>query len=137
MKIELIRDDFTDKRTLGKLYVDGNYFGETCEDCDRHLENGQEEKVYGETAISRGLYKVVLSHSHHFGRILPEVLDVPGFSGVRIHGGNSAADSLGCVLLGRVRTADGVANCAATVQRLIDMIDAAEEAGEVVTLEVK
>lgn len=136
MKLEVIRDDFTDKRTLGKLYADGNYIGETCEDDDRHLESGG-DKVYGQTSIPRGLYKIILSHSHHFDRILPEVLDVPEFTGVRIHGGNTAADSLGCILLGKIRTADGIANCAATLQRLIDMIDAAEEAGEVVTLEIK
>lgn len=137
MKLELVRDDFTDLRTLGKLYVDGVYLGETCEDCDRHLENGQEEKVYGQTAIPRGLYKVILSFSQRFKKPLPEVLDVPGFTGVRIHAGNTAADTHGCPLLGRVRTADGVANCAPVVQRLIDMLETAEEAGEAVTLEVR
>lgn len=136
MKIELFRDDMNPERTLGTLYIDEIKIAETCEDADRHLEDGG-EKVYGKTAIPRGLYKVGLSFSHHFKRILPEVLEVPGYSGVRIHGGNSADDTLGCILVGRVRTANGIANCAATLQRIIDMIDEAEENGEAVTLEVK
>lgn len=135
MRLKVVRDDETPSRSLGKIYADDQYIGETCEDADRHLEDGG-EKVYGKTAIPRGLYKVVLSHSAHFGKMLPEVLDVPGYSGVRIHGGNTASDTLGCILVGRVRMADGIANCAATVQRIIDMIDNAEENGEVVTLEV-
>jgi hypothetical protein len=135
MKLKVVRDDETPARSLGKLYADDVYICETCEDADRHIEDGG-EKVYGETAIPRGLYKVVLSHSAHFNRTLPEILNVPRFSGVRIHGGNTAADSLGCILVGRVRMADGIANCAATVQRIIDMIESAEEHGEMVTLEV-
>lgn len=136
MKLQLIRDDFTDVRTLGKLYADGDYIGETCEDRDKHLEDDKNGKVFGETAIPRGLYKVVVSFSQRFKKPLPEVLDVPGFTGVRIHAGNTAADTHGCPLLGRVRTADGVANCAPVVQRLIEMIESAEDVGEVVTLEV-
>lgn len=135
MKLKVVRDDETETRTLGKMYADGQYIGETCEDDDRHLEDGG-EKVYGTTAIPRGAYKVQLSFSHHFGKALPELLDVPQFSGVRIHGGNGPADTLGCILVGRARTADGIAGCAQTVQRIIDMIENAEEHGEVVTLEV-
>lgn len=135
MRLKVIRDDETPERSLGKLYADDSYICETCEDADRHMEDGG-EKVNGQTAIPRGLYKVVNSYSHRFRKILPEVIGVPGFSGVRIHGGNSAADTLGCILVGRVRTENGIANCAATVQRIIDMIDNAEEHGEIVTLEV-
>lgn len=137
MKLELVRDVSTPDFTLGKLYADGVYLGETCEDCDRRLEVNPEGKVYGRTAIPRGLYKVILSYSQRFKRVLPEVLDVLGFVGVRIHGGNSADDTLGCPLLGKVRTATGVANCAAVVQRLIDLIQHAENIGETVTLEVR
>ena len=120
--------------TPGIIYLDNVKFGVTCEDEDRFLENVldsiKEAKVYGRTAIPRGLYRLTTSHSPHFdGKILPEVLDVPGFSGIRIHGGNRAEHSLGCILVGKVRTATGIAQCADVVQRVIDAIKFAEELG--------
>lgn len=122
--------------TLGKLYLDGKFFSESCEDEDRRLEEGG-VKVQTRTAIPRGKYKLVNSFSHHFQKVLPEVLDVPGFAGVRIHGGNRAEDSQGCILVGKVRTRDGIAQCAETVQRVIRTIDEATELGVEVLLEVK
>lgn len=127
--------------TPGVLYLQGVKFGVTCEDEDRHLEEAldriSEVKVYGRTAIPRGTYRLITSHSPHFGgKILPEVLNVPGFSGVRIHGGNRAEDSLGCILVGKVRTADGIAQCADVVQRVVNAIDSADEVGTETWLEV-
>ena len=119
--------------TPGKMYLDNVKFCETCEDEDRHLEDVlnsiKEAKVYGRTAIPRGTYRLTTSYSPRFGKVLPEVHDVPGFSGIRLHGGNRPEDSLGCVLVGKVRTATGIAQCADVVQRIIDAIDAAEELG--------
>lgn len=89
MLIEIIRDDEFPTRTFGKMFIDGRYFGETLEDTDREMEKGG-VKVYGESAIPRGRYPVTVSMSRRFGREMPEVLDVPGFSGIRIHGGNYA-----------------------------------------------
>lgn len=57
-------------------------------------------KVQDETAIPAGSYKMKISKSPKFGRLLPEILDVPGFSGIRIHKGNTAADSSGCLIIG-------------------------------------
>jgi hypothetical protein len=57
-------------------------------------------KVQDETAIPVGSYKMKISKSPKFGRLLPEILDVPGFSGIRIHKGNTAADSSGCLIIG-------------------------------------
>ena len=135
MNLELVRDTFGDTFTLGKLYADGVKLGETCEDKDRHLEAGG-EKVYGQSAIPRGRYAVSVTYSNRFRRPMPIIHDVPGFSGVRIHGGNSDADTLGCPLLGGLRTARGVARCAAPNAWLISLIEAAEERGEPVWLEV-
>ena len=87
MILELIRDEETPTRMFGKLFIDGRYFGETLEDTDREIEKGG-VKVYGESAIPRGRYPVIVSMSRRFGREMPEVLDVPQFSGIRIHGGN-------------------------------------------------
>lgn len=136
MKIEVIRDTLTHDASLGKMLVNGSFFGYTCEDKDRELETYPDRKVMHETAIPRGTYKVVVSFSHHFDRELPELLDVPGFTGVRIHGGNGPADTDGCVLLGRVRTADGCANCAERNTTLMNMIQQAEDAGEDVCISI-
>lgn len=134
MILELKRDGFI-QPNLGKLFVDGKLLGQTLEDQDRHLEDGG-EKIHGETAIPRGRYKVQLSFSRRFQRTMPEVLDVPEFKGVRIHGGNTEEDTEGCPLLGAVRTQTGVAQCGGVNQRLINLIEAAEIRGEEVYLEV-
>jgi hypothetical protein len=145
MKLTLKRDVFSDKFTLGTLSVNGKHLGFTCEDTDRHIEDDKDgdgnpidkgEKIYGQTAIPKGTYPVTLSFSHRFQKIMPEVLNVPNFSGVRIHGGNRADNTLGCPLLGSTRLGDGVANCAGVNKRLIELIQLAEDHGEEVTLEV-
>ena len=122
--------------TPGRMYFEQMAFCHTCEDEDRFLEKGN-VKVFGKTAIPRGKYRMITSQSQRFGRILPEVLDVPGFSGIRIHGGNTAEDSHGCILVGQVKTATGVAKCAETVNRIIDTIDDATELGIETWLEVE
>jgi hypothetical protein len=109
--------------TRGKMFLDDVYFCRTCEDEDRFLENGVTEKIYGCTAIPRGRYRLLTSFSNRFQRVLPIVLDVPGFEGIRLHGGNTAEDTHGCILVGRVPTATGVAQCKDTVQRVIDVIE--------------
>ena len=127
MNLRLFRDVCEEHYTLGVLSLDGQRIGWTCEDTDMHLEDDLEHvadnKIYGKTAIPRGRYRVVMSYSPRFKRRLPELLDVPGFSNIRIHGGNDADDTLGCVLLGFTRTADGCANCAGAMSLLIGLID--------------
>lgn len=87
MKLQLVRDDTPDSpHNFGKLYANGEYIGETLEDKDREGE----EKVDGDTCIPRGMYQVIVSRSARFNRRMPEVLAVPNFSGIRIHGGNYA-----------------------------------------------
>ena len=134
MIIELKRDGYI-QPNLGKFFIDGKYFCNTLEDPDRHLEEGG-IKVPKETAIPRGVFKVQLSFSNRFKRVMPEVLDVPGFAGVRLHGGNTEHDTEGCPLLGAVRTGAGVAQCGGVNERLINLIEAAEIRGDDVWLEV-
>lgn len=122
--------------TLGRLYLDNVFKCHTCEDEDRFLENGG-EKVNGKTAIPRGKYRLTTSFSNRFQRVLPVVLDVPGFTGVRIHGGNRAEDSSGCILVGSVRTKSGIAQCSSVVQWVIDQIDDAAELGIESWLEIE
>lgn len=144
MILTIVREPVTpakngrDAYTLGKLYIDNVYLCNTLEDEDRRLEEGG-EKEYGKTAIPRGRYVVQLSFSHRFRKVLPEILDVPGFSGVRMHGGNGPDDTLGCILLGQVRTGNPalpIAQCAATVQRLIGLLQRAEDDGKTVILAI-
>ena len=92
MNLKLIREEFP-TYTKGILSIDNNKFCETLEDINRDLnrnskfDNG-EIKVYGETCIPYGTYKVRVSYSPKFKRELPEILNVNNFSGVRIHRGN-------------------------------------------------
>ena len=99
MKLKLIRIFGTEGFTEGKLYIDDVFECYTVEDEDRHLEAGG-VKIAAVTAIPKGTYEVVLSMSPRFKKVLPEVLNVPGFTGVRIHSGNSSKDSEGCILVG-------------------------------------
>ncbi len=111
--------------TIGKLYVDGVYFCDTVEDTDRgmtqQMSNSYNEarKVYSKTAIPVGRYRVVLSYSNKFKKSLPLLNDVMCFSGVRIHSGNTAEDSLGCIIVGENKIKGGVINSRATMERLM------------------
>lgn len=130
--MKLTRTIIGDTFTLGKLYIGGKYFGVTCEDKDRRMEAGG-EKVYGKTAIPRGIYRVVVSFSNRFKKQLPLVMDVPGFAGIRFHGGNTADDSEGCILLGKVyvpaSAPTGIANCAERMATLTQLLIDAEDTG--------
>lgn len=99
MQIELNRKEFYEDCTIGGFYINGEFFYYTLEDKDRHLEDGG-IKVPKETAISRGKYKVTISYSNRFQKMMPQLLDVPQFTGIRIHAGNVANDIEGCILIG-------------------------------------
>lgn len=122
--------------TLGSLYRNGLFFCFTCEDQDRQLEDGKNVKIKAVTAIPRGTYLVTVSMSKRFGKKLPELHNVPLFEGIRIHGGNKAENSEGCILVGSVRTKNGVANCASCVDQLIKLIESAAAQGVETWLEV-
>lgn len=92
-----------ENKTPGKLYIYDHYYCDTLEDQDRELELYPEKKVYAETAIPRGTYPLVLTFSVRFQQWMPEVLNVKGFSGVRLHSGNNKEDTEGCILVGRTQ----------------------------------
>jgi hypothetical protein len=131
MNVWLIRDTIGPWATLGKLYVDGVFLGHTAEDKDRFLEIRPEDKVYGRSAIPAGGYPLVLSMSARFKREMPEILNVHGFNGIRIHAGNypddptgnGYGDSLGCPLLGKSRGRNNVFDCKAVNDELIKRLE--------------
>ena len=104
--LELHRTRLGAKATLGDLYVEGVFFCHTLEDVVRDLGPDGAGKVFGETAIPAGTYPVVVDFSNRFQRPMPHVLDVPFFDGIRIHKGNSDANTEGCLLLGQVIAGD-------------------------------
>lgn len=118
MKLELIRNKSTDKSTTGRLLVDGAFQCWTLEDVVRPA------KIAHETAIPAGTYKVVITPSMRFARRLPLLLDVPGFEGIRIHPGNSAADTYGCILVGIAAAAkDWISGSRAAFDSLFSVLD--------------
>ena len=110
--LTLKREILTDAYTAGTLYIDGKKFGRTLERKNRDLnhkngfDNG-EKKVYGDTCIPYGTYKLTVTYSPKFKRELILINNVPEFSGVRIHRGNYPKDSMGCILVGE-RFAGGI-----------------------------
>lgn len=105
MKLDLHRTTFTQNSTIGELFVDGKFECFILEDL---MRPAGAVKVPGKTAIPNGTYKVILNQSPRFKRILPRLLDVPGFEGILIHPGNTPADTDGCLLPGRTRAVDFV-----------------------------
>ena len=114
--------------TIGKMYIDGKYFCDTLEDKDRGLSQSMTEeeirkiKVYGLTAIPTGAYKVIINYSERFGKLMPLLLDVKGYAGVRIHSGNTPSDTLGCILVGRNTAKGMVTESRKTFLRLMETL---------------
>ena len=91
--------------TIGRLYIDGEFFSNTLEDRivdvnKNGVFDGNEKKVYAESAIPYGRYQVIYNWSPKFGRNMPRLLNVPHFEGILFHAGNTAKDSAGCILVG-------------------------------------
>ncbi len=126
MYLKLFRTTFSDKSTVGELYVDGKEYCFTLEDVDRRLESGG-VKIFGETCIPRGIYEVVMDYSPKYKRKMPHILNVPQFEGVRIHSGNFAKDSDGCVLVGSTKGKDYVGNSAVTFAKLYELLIQTQE----------
>jgi len=135
LKLKLERYDFGPNYTVGKLYIDGKYFCYTLEDVLRHPGAA---KVDGATCIPAGTYKTIIDRSMRFKRDMPHVLDVPGFSGIRIHCGNTDKDTEGCILLGLTHEQgqDFIGNSVKAYGTFFPILQAALRLKEIVTLEI-
>lgn len=128
MDLKLKRIYSSDTYTIGHLYIDGDYYCDTLEDTDRGLSSDMSEeqikkiKVYGKTAIPTGRYKIEATYSPKFKRYLPMLLNVKGFTGIRIHSGNSAEDTLGCLLVGFNKVKGQVINSRVTSDKLTALL---------------
>ena len=139
--------------TIGKLYIDDQYFCDTIEDKDRQLDDKMSEpliksmKVYGQTAIPTGTYIIDMNTTSPkfkdrtwakpYGGKLPRLIGVKGFEGILIHVGNTQQDSLGCILIGYNKTKGKVINSTACFQKLMPILLKAHLAGEVITIKVE
>lgn len=113
--------------TIGDLLVDGEQLCNTLEDPVREISGVPvaKWKVYGDTAIPAGTYPVDITWSARFKRDLPLVRSVPGFEGIRIHAGNTSADTEGCVLVGTWNGGEIIRNSRPALQALLDMMEIA------------
>jgi hypothetical protein len=116
MKIVVVRDTFTENSTIGKMLIDGAFFCYTLEDTIR------DKKIDGETAIPYGTYKVIINMSNRFKREMPLLLNVPNFEGVRIHNGNTKADTHGCILVGATKSKDFIGDSKTTFTKLMNKL---------------
>lgn len=132
MKLELERVQNDPSVTIGSLRVDGEWAAWTCEDTVRPPG----VKVRGQTAIPAGTYKVVITESARFKRPLPLLLDVPMFEGIRIHPGNTAADTEGCILVGLDRLGSSIGRSRLAFNALFAQIKDALNRREEVTIEI-
>lgn len=122
--------------SIGKMYIEGRPWRDSCEDPDRGLNMWMPKseiaakKIVGDTAIPTGRYELDLTYSPAFKRELPLVKGVPCWDGVRIHGGNSTADTRGCILPGDNKAVGKVLNSRKAEDEFVSLLRAAKQRGE-------
>ena len=99
MEITIKRIYFNEQSTIGALQVNGEYLMDTLE--PKAINWQVEKKVMGETAIPEGRYRLRMRHSAHYRCDMPFLEDVPYFTGIMIHTGNTVKDTRGCILVGK------------------------------------
>lgn len=138
MKLKLDRKYKLPEYTIGKLYIDGEYFCDTLEDTDRGLSSDMpfqeiiKRKIQGKTAVPTGDYKVNMNTvsprfkdrtwAKPYQGKLPRLIDTIGFEGVLIHVGNSASDTTGCVLVGKNTIKGKLTNSATVFRELMEIL---------------
>ena len=129
--------------TVGRFYVNGELFCNSLEDKDRGLDQNmtlsqlKKMKVYSQTAIPIGRYKVVSYYWAKHQKVYPMLLNVPAYTGILIHGGTSHKDTLGCILVGENKVKGGLIKCEPYVRKLTQMLLECEKRGEETYITIK
>jgi hypothetical protein len=121
MQITIKRLYKTNTSTIGELFINGVFECFTLEDVERPV------KIKNETAIPKGTYKVIINQSNRFKRLLPLLLNVPNFEGVRIHSGNSNHDTEGCILVGQTRNKNYIGQSRKAFNKLFKKMQVAKD----------
>ncbi len=135
MEITLKRIYFRDTYTIGAIQVDGKYLMDSLE--PRAIDWHKEKKVAGVTAIPEGRYRIGLAYSKTFKRMMPYLKNVPEFTGVMIHTGNTAKNTRGCILVGKNTTVGALSESRIHFNRLYPQIEDAIKSGQEVWLTVR
>ena len=151
MELTLKRIARRDTYTIGKLYINGEYFCDTIEDKDRGLRQDMQPSVIraikrkGVTAIPTGRYRVTLDvQSQKFRKkpmyqfcdgYLPRLVNVTGFEGVLIHVGNTSKDTEGCLLVGKNTKVGKVLESRQTFVKLYGVLLEGKSDGIYITIE--
>lgn len=142
MEITVKRKFKGNNYTIGSLYIDDKYFCDTLEDIDRGLTDNMTDsyistvKVVDQTAIPAGSYKVTITYSNRFQKLLPLINNVKGFSGIRIHSGNTKEDTSGCILVGFNTKKGKVVNSRVTFNKLFNILRDTLNNGEQVEIKI-
>lgn len=140
MELTLNRKLKLENKTIGELLINGKKFSDTLEDKVRltwsllPFKTLLGVKIWGKTAIPSGRYQVVLTYSERFKRVLPLLLKVPQFDSIRIHGGNTEADTEGCVLIGKLDTKTNTiygAKSLGLLDKLMVQLESASKTGKI------
>lgn len=128
--------------TIGKMYIDGQYFCDTLEDkvVDKNKNgvfDGDEKKIYSESAIPFGRYEICLNISPRFKRLLPRLLNVPHFEGILIHRGNTPKDTAGCILVGENKQKGMVLNSTKYEEELVKQMKTVADKGEMIFITIE
>lgn len=126
MKLTLVRGKSTEHSTPGVLSVDDVFEAYSLEDVQHDV------KIKDQTAIPAGTYDVIINMSNRFKRLLPLLLNVPNFEGIRIHPGNTDADTSGCILVGDSHAVDFVGSSRVAFERLFAKMQKADK----ITIEI-
>ena len=133
MRLTVLRIANKPTYTIGKLYIDGCYYCDVLEDVDRGLDDDMEEseilkkKIKGQTAIPTGTYPVKITYSPKYKKNMPLIENVKGYSGIRIHSGNTHKDTEGCVLVGKNKEVGKVLESRKTYNALYKILSETKE----------
>ena len=130
LEYKLCRIFHNDTYTIGKLYENGVYQCDVIEDVERDI------KIADKTAIPKGTYKVIVNQSNRFKRLLPLLIDVPGFDGIRIHNGINETSTSGCIIVGENKIKGQVTNSRYWMNKICDDMFEAQSKGIKINIEI-